>query len=179
MRPDLIKQSSDWYHARRGIPRRRGPEPRNAAHRCRDANRALRVFRHAQRSHAGRDGYPSSSAASAGNSFWVVRIVYGAESKVVTRPSKGQFVEIGLAQHDRSGIDKRADYRRIYFWTEAAKRGCSPGCREILSVDAVFYRNRQTVERAELRSRPANVVRRAGRLEDARRLQCDEGVQRL
>jgi hypothetical protein len=88
-------------------------------------------------------------------------------------------VEIGLAQHDRSSIDQRTDDGGVFLRSKVAKRRCSRGGREILRVDAVFDWNRQTVERAELRSRAAPPIGGTRRLKHPFPLQCDGRVERL
>jgi hypothetical protein len=136
-----------------------------------------RVAANAGRRHARRDGDAGAAARGARNARAVVGVARGAEARVVVGDADGEFMQVGLAEHDRARADELRRHRRVLLRPmllqgRRAARRRHRGC-----VDIVLEDDRQALERAGL-ARFTPLVRLGGGGLGGGRIEMDEGVER-
>ncbi len=125
-------------------------QPHGAACRRGDADRPAGVGTDRGQRHAGDDAGGGAAARSAGRPRLIVRIARGSERRVLARRAEGEFVEVGLADHDGAGPPQMDDDRRVML-------GDMPGAHArrrrrggAAHVDQILDRHRHAVQRAAI-----------------------------
>jgi hypothetical protein len=126
VRSDLIEERGDGHAAARGVSPGGRSETGNAAKSRGHADGPFRVFGDAEGGEMSRNRGGGAAAAAAGYAREIVGIVHGAERQIVAGPSIGQFVQIGLAEHQGARLAQSAPPRAH---PPRGGNGAAPACR--------------------------------------------------
>ena len=88
-------------------------------------------------------------------------------------------MQVGLAEHRRASAQQRRYDRCVFPGAERSQCRCARRRRVVARVHAVLYGNRQSVQGPEGQAGSPTPVSGAGCLQRARRIECNERVERL
>ena len=153
-------------------------EAGDAAKRRRDAHRAAGIGADAARGEPRGDRDAGAAARAAGDARRIVGIAGRAERGVVVGHAVGELVQVGLAEHDRAGVEQRCTTGALRFGRLLAQAGRAAGGRHHRRVSILSLRASGTPCSGPSRRRAGAAVGAPGRGAHRVGIEADEGVER-